>query len=88
MAPRNPPPGWLTIPKWSATLDPKRGHTACRARVLDGSIPEDSLMRLTRHQKVAGEYQDITVTYVREGTAYPETAWGGYRPGAGRKKAV
>ncbi len=47
-------------------------------------------MTTTTRQKnrKTGQFTDTPVTYIKVGTPYPATAWGGRREGAGRKKAV
>ncbi len=83
-----PPAGFQTIPAWSRALD--RGVTNCRDQVNAGRIAEENLHRTTARLKnrETSFFFDVPVIYVREGTPYPERAWGGRREGAGRKKTT
>ncbi len=83
-----PPPGYLTIPEWSRQLD--RGITPCRRQIAEERIPEENLMRTTTRQKnrATGAFKLNPVTYIKDGTPYPEREWGGKRQGAGRKKGT
>ncbi len=82
-----PPPGYLTIPGWSSKVD--MGITPCRRQIEENRVPEENLMRTTTRQKnkATGQFKDVPVVYVLDGTPYPERGWGGKREGAGRKRA-